>query len=71
MFDRYKDAFMSGHFQVPVTIEELTDGRFMATYTSPHGETVRSTHEDKAEANRRCVDQLRDGVLKGSITLGQ
>lgn len=69
MFDRYKDAFLTGHFQIPVTVEQLTDGRYMASYTSPQGETVTRVHEDQAEANRRCVDDIRTNVLNGTLTL--
>lgn len=71
MFDTFKDAFMTGHFQVPVAVEQLTDGRYIASYTSPQGQTVTAVHEDRAEANRRCVDQLRNGVLNGQVELGR
>lgn len=70
MFDRYKEALLTGHFQIPVQLEELTDGRYLASYTSPQGQTVTAVHEDRAEANRRCMDQLRNGVMNGQVELG-
>jgi hypothetical protein len=71
MFDRYTDAFMSGHFQLPLRIERQDDGSFTATYERPDGQTISATADDVAEANRRCIDQIREAVLDSSLQLGR
>jgi len=71
MFDRYTDAFMNGHFQLPLTIQRHDDGTFTATYERPDGQTIQATADDVAEANRRCLDTIREAVLDGSLQLGR
>ena len=71
MFDRYTDAFMSGHFQIPLQVTRREDGRYTATYERPDGQSISVTADDAAEANRRCVDQVRDAVLDGTLQLGR
>lgn len=71
MFDRYTDAFMSGHFQLPIRISQEKEGTYTATYERPDGQTISVTADDVAEANRRCFDAIRDAVLEGELQLGR
>ncbi len=71
MFDRYTDAFMNGHFQLPLDIAQQPDGTYVATYERPDGQTIRATADDVAEANRRCMDAIRESVLDGTLRLGR
>lgn len=71
MFDRYTDAFMSGHFQLPIQIDkDAHAGTYTATYQRPDGQTITATADDVAEANRRCFDAIREAVIDGSLQLG-
>lgn len=71
MFDRYTDAFMSGHFQLPIRIAQNTAGGYTATYERPDGQTISVEADDVAEANRRCFDAIREAVLDGGLQLGR
>ena len=71
MFDRYTDAFMNGHFQLPITIATNDDGSHTAIYERPDGQIITATADDVAEANRRCVDTIRAAVLDGTLQLGR
>jgi hypothetical protein len=71
MFDRYTDAFVSGHFQLPLTIRKDAEGRYTATYERPDGQTISATADDVAEANRRCMDHVREAVIDGTLQLGR
>ena len=72
MFDRYTDAFMNGHFQLPITIATNDDGSHTAIYERPdNNELITATADDAAEANRRCTDAIRAAVLDGSLQLGR
>lgn len=71
MFDRYTDAFMNGHFQLPLTLTKTDEGRYVATYQRPDGQTIEAEADDVAEANRRCMDEIRERVLDGTLQLGR
>jgi hypothetical protein len=71
MFDRYTDAFMNGHFQVPLQVERQDDGSYVARYERPDGQTISAVADDVAEANRRCIDNIREAVLDGTLQLGR
>lgn len=71
MFDRYTDAFMNGHFQLPLQIMRQDDGSYRATYERPDGQRVEAVADDVAEANRRCIDEVRALVLDGTLQLGR
>lgn len=71
MFDRYTDAFMNGHFQLPIRIDKMANGSYTATYERPDGQTISATADDVAEANRRCFDAIREAVIEGDLQLGR
>jgi len=71
MFDRYTDAFMNGHFQLPLSVTRQDDGRYLATYERPDGQVIKAVADDVAEANRRCMDTIREAVLDGTLQLGR
>jgi len=71
MFDRYTDAFTNGHFQLPLSVTRQDDGRYLATYERPDGQVIQAVADDVAEANRRCMDTIREAVLDGTLQLGR
>lgn len=71
MFDHLRESFMDGHFPLHLNSAQNDKGDYEVSWTAPNGETIRATDASLSEANRRCTDQIRDGVLKGTITLAR
>ena len=71
MFDRFKDALMSGQFRIEVASERQDDGTYKSSWTAPNGTRVEYTDASQAEAHRRVTDKVREGVMAGTLELGR
>lgn len=71
MFDHLKQSFMEGHFPLHLQTEKTETGDYEVSWTAPDGTRLAATSPSIAEANRRCTDQIREGVLKGTVTLAR
>ena len=69
--NRFYEAMMEGRYQIPIDVNMTADGEaYCARYTDIHGVTIEVTDQSRAEAHRRCTDQVRDGVREGTIVPG-
>ena len=71
MFDHLRQSFMEGHFPLHLDTQKTPEGDYEVSWTAPGGERIAAVAADLAEANRRCTDQIRAGVLEGTITLAR
>lgn len=71
MFDHLRQAFMEGHFPLHLDTEQTASGEYAVSWTAPNGDKLCAVASSMAEANRRCTDQIRAGVLEGTITLAR
>jgi len=71
MFDHLKQSFMEGHFPLHFESQLRPTGDYEVSWTAPDGTRYAAVDNSLSEANRRCADQIRDGVLKGTISLGR
>ncbi len=70
MFDRHVDAFLDGSFRVTIDVHKTPDGSYEAKWEGPNGQVVTAVNDTQAQAHRDVSDKIREGVLKGDVTLG-
>lgn len=71
MFDHLKESFMEGHFPLHLDAIQTAKGDYEVSWTAPSGDRYSATDPSLSEANRRCTDQIREGVLNGTIQLSR
>jgi hypothetical protein len=71
MFDHLRESFMDGHFPLHLDSTQKANGDYEVSWVAPNGTKISATDRSLPEANRRCTDQIRDGVMNGSISLGR
>lgn len=62
------EALLDGRYQPAIDVLTDNEGHYMARYTDVHGVTLEAIDESRAEATRRCLDAVREGVREGTIT---
>jgi hypothetical protein len=71
MFDRFKDALMTGQFRMEIESEKQPDGSYKASWTAPNGTKVEHTDASQSEAHRQVTDAVRNGVMDGTLELAR
>jgi len=71
MFDHLRQAFMEGHFPLHLDTQKTEAGDYEVSWVAPGGVRFSAVSPSMAEANRRCTDQIRAGVLEGTVTLAR
>ncbi len=66
-YNQYAEALLEGRWQPTINLDKQTDGKYRAHWTDYTGTTVEHTDEISTYAMNVVQNEIRNGVLNGTL----